>query len=96
MVRLLPAALPGRATLAYAPSPRPAIVDGDAGQLGQLVMNLILNAGEAPAGRRGEIRVSTAVRTWRRCCDSPGHAFPRGHSSCHPRLTDPRRCLGLR
>ncbi|HYP16911.1 MAG TPA: ATP-binding protein, partial [Opitutus sp.] len=60
---LLRGSLSPRARLELALSEEPTVVTGDATQLRQIVMNLILNAGEALGGAGGEIVVATG-RHW--------------------------------
>ncbi len=61
---LLGAAIPKGARLRYELAPDLPLVEGDAGQLRQLVMNLLINAGEALGEDGGEVRVSTGVTTF--------------------------------
>ena len=59
---LVRTSLPKMATFELALTGDPACVDGDSGQIQQLIMNLVINAGEAiPEGRPGVVKVRTQV-----------------------------------
>jgi two-component system, cell cycle sensor histidine kinase and response regulator CckA len=61
MEHLLRTVLSKKTEVRFELSPNLPAIDGDAGQLRQVVMNLILNASEALGGRPGVVRVVTAV-----------------------------------
>jgi len=61
MARLVEASISKRATMDYRIGDVSAMVEGDATQLRQVVMNLILNASDAVSEQGGEIAVSTGV-----------------------------------
>ncbi|MHB8766678.1 MAG: two-component system sensor histidine kinase NtrB, partial [Deferrisomatales bacterium] len=60
---LLGAVLSKKAAVSYRLAPDLPAVEGDPGQLRQVVMNLLTNASEALGGEAGEIRVSTGLVT---------------------------------
>lgn len=60
---LLRAALPGHCSLRMALAPGLPAVRADAGQLRQLLVNLVANAAEASAEAGGQVSLSTAVAT---------------------------------
>jgi signal transduction histidine kinase/CheY-like chemotaxis protein len=60
---LVRSSLPKRVELTTALTPDSSYVDGDPGQIQQLIMNLLINAGEAiPEGRPGAVTLRTEVR----------------------------------
>ena len=62
IVDLIQSSIPKRARLRLELGGALPQVSGDSGQLQQLVMNLVINAGEAiPEGRQGEVRVVTRL-----------------------------------
>ncbi|MEO6951853.1 MAG: ATP-binding protein [Polyangia bacterium] len=58
-VQLVRRTMPQAAKVDLALSTEPMIVEADAAQLRQVVMNLVINAGEALAGRPGDVRIET-------------------------------------
>ncbi len=62
MARLLKMSLPNRSAPQYDFADDSPLVDGDAGQLRQVVMNLITNAADATGSNGGEIRIRTFFR----------------------------------
>jgi len=65
MLRLLQVAMPKHVELVLELDREPVLVEGDATQLRQIVMNLVGNAAEAIGEARGRVRVATC----RRCLD---------------------------
>ena len=63
MVTMLRPTLPQNSVISTDLSTETAIVNGDASQLTQVIMNLIINASEAMDKEQGEIRVSLAMAT---------------------------------
>ncbi len=61
MEPLLAAAVPGPTRFAFEPGTEALWIDGNEGQLIQVVLNLVRNAGEAMAGRGGLVSVSLAA-----------------------------------
>ncbi len=61
MGQLVSALIPKNTTLRYELGSGPAIIEGDATQLRQVIMNLISNAAEAMDERGGVIRIGTRV-----------------------------------
>ena len=60
---LVRSSLPKMVTFDLVLTSDPTYVDGDSGQIQQLIMNLVINAGEAiPEGRPGAVTVRTQVR----------------------------------
>jgi CheY-like chemotaxis protein len=60
---LVRSSLPKMVTFDLVLTSDPTYVDGDSGQIQQLIMNLVINAGEAiPEGRPGTVTVRTQVR----------------------------------
>ncbi len=64
MRRLLEVSLPPRCTLEVELARGLSPVHADAAQLRQLLMNLVLNAGESTGERGGRVRLVTGERTW--------------------------------
>ncbi|AMV73623.1 hypothetical protein JCM30471_20410 [Desulfuromonas carbonis] len=71
MTHILRVSISKKAVLRFVGSPELPSVEGDATQLRQIVMNLVINASEAIGDRSGVISVSTGLQT----CD---HAYLRG------------------
>jgi PAS domain S-box-containing protein len=65
MRRLLEVSLPRRCTLVFELGRALLPVHADASQLRQLLMNLVLNAGEAMGERGGRVLVATGQRLWK-------------------------------
>jgi PAS domain S-box-containing protein len=63
MTRLLQSSLSGKGTLRWEPNPDLPPMEGDVGQINQVIMNLVLNATEAVDPQRGLITVRTANET---------------------------------
>jgi two-component system, cell cycle sensor histidine kinase and response regulator CckA len=61
MPGLLYASVPRKADVRYELRPEPVPIEADAGQIRQVVMNLILNASESLGGGHGMVTVHTAV-----------------------------------
>ena len=61
MTQLLSVALPKKVTLEIALAPALPLIEGDAAQLQQVVMNLVTNAADSIADAEGTVRVTTAV-----------------------------------
>jgi signal transduction histidine kinase/ActR/RegA family two-component response regulator len=59
MTQLLRASIPRSIEVRYALAAQPAIIEGDATQLRQVVMNLVVNASDAIGDRSGTISVAT-------------------------------------
>jgi two-component system cell cycle sensor histidine kinase/response regulator CckA len=64
MSSMLEVSVAKKATLVRELAPRLPTLLGDATQIRQIVMNLVLNASEAIAGKRGTVIVSTGVGTY--------------------------------
>ncbi|NUN95244.1 MAG: PAS domain S-box protein [Candidatus Omnitrophica bacterium] len=62
-VNLLEASLPKNAAMKLTMPKEPVVVKGDPGQLEQVVMNLIINAGEAIGDRHGRIDITVSSLT---------------------------------
>ncbi|GIW01781.1 PAS domain-containing sensor histidine kinase [Roseiflexus sp.] len=62
MAALLQASIPTGVTLVYRLSDHDLLVEGDAAQLRQVLLNLTINAAEAIEGRPGEVVISTDAR----------------------------------
>ena len=60
MLRILQASLPRKPSLQWRPAPGLPLMEGDPGQIQQVIMNLVLNAAEAVAPEGGLI----ALKTW--------------------------------
>lgn len=85
MVAMLKATLPPNAVIRSDLSAKIATIEGDASQLRQIVMNLIINASEAIGAEQGEIRVSlarTVVTADYPVRDYHGKAIPSGEYVC--------------
>jgi PAS domain S-box-containing protein len=79
MSSMLEASISKKATLVRELAPVLPPLFGDATQIRQIVMNLVLNASEAISGARGTIRVSTGVGTY------DASAFARSVAGGHPK-----------
>ncbi|MCC6795555.1 MAG: PAS domain S-box protein [Candidatus Hydrogenedentes bacterium] len=64
MGHLLTVTVSKRVTLVFEPEPSLPMVQADATQIRQIVMNLITNASEAIGDREGTIRMSTGTLVW--------------------------------
>lgn len=64
MGQLLTVTVSKRVTLVFEPEPALPLVQADATQIRQIVMNLITNASEAIGDREGTIRMSTGTLVW--------------------------------
>lgn len=64
-LHLLEVSVPKRVSLKLKPAQSLPLVDGDIGQMQQLIMNLIINAAEAIGERPGTVSIATAVQTFR-------------------------------
>lgn len=73
MVRMLQATIPQNAVIRPELSVNVPLIKGDPCQLGQIVMNLILNASEAIGQAQGEIRVSLSKSVFRRESSEKDH-----------------------
>jgi PAS domain S-box-containing protein len=62
MAALLKSAIGKRVRISYQFSPQLPLIEGDASQIGRMLMNLVLNAAEAIGDRPGQITVTTGVR----------------------------------
>ncbi|MGD0584296.1 MAG: PAS domain S-box protein [Oryzomonas sp.] len=85
MVTMLKSTLPQNAVIKPDLSARIPTISGDASQLRQIVMNLIINASEAVGKEQGEIRVSLARKTviaGQSDKDYHGKAIPSGEYVC--------------
>ena len=84
MVSMLKSGIPHNAAIRLEVAPDDAIIKGDASQLRQVIMNLMLNASEAIGDDPGEIGISL-VRTRieeGRARDHLGRAIPSGRYAC--------------
>ena len=63
MTRILQASLSRRVTLRLEATPGLPALEGDAAQVNQIIMNLILNAAEAMEPRGGHITIRTGLAT---------------------------------
>ncbi len=84
MVTMLKSTLPLNAVIKPDLSTNIPLIDGDANQLRQIVMNLIINASEAIGNVQGEIRVSLAKTT-----------VPSGQSDYHGKAIRPGEYVSL-
>ena len=85
MVDMLGKTLPQNAALKVECSPGIPLFKGDAAQIQQVIMNLIINASEAIGEEQGEIRVSltkTAIQADNTENDYKGKAIPQGVYAC--------------
>lgn len=62
MLYLLHASIPKHVALCYDPAPDLPLVEADATQLRQIVMNLVVNAAESIEAEQGAISITTGVR----------------------------------
>lgn len=62
MSQILDVSISKRAALELRPAPSPVVVDGDATQLRQVLLNLIMNSAEAMSSQRGHITVHVGWR----------------------------------
>ena len=84
-VKMLKSSLPQNAIIILDRSANIPFIKGDASQLSQIVMNLIINASEAIGEAQGEIRVTlakTAIKAGRTVKDHQGKAIPSGEYVC--------------
>jgi two-component system CheB/CheR fusion protein len=61
MLHLIEASIPKTVRLQFEPEPDLPLIEADASQIQQIVMNLVINAAEAIGAEGGTIRVSTGV-----------------------------------
>jgi CheY-like chemotaxis protein len=61
MVYMLDMAVPRRIALRYGLAPKVPPIEGDASQIRQVILNLVLNASEASGEQSGEVTLSTGV-----------------------------------
>jgi len=85
MVKMLKSTVSKKTNIKFDCSPDIPLIRGDAGQIRQIVMNLISNASEAIGDKQGEIHVSLAritIRAEQACKDHLGHIIPPGRYAC--------------
>jgi PAS domain S-box-containing protein len=61
MIHLMRASISRKAVIRYDPDPQQLVIQGDASQIQQLVMNLVMNASEALEDRDGSITIRTGM-----------------------------------
>ena len=85
MINMLKATIPQNTVIKPNLSPDIAFVTGDASQIRQIAMNLIINASEAIGDDQGEIQVSlskTQITTGKSIKDHQGKEIPQGEYAC--------------
>ncbi|MDR3579739.1 MAG: response regulator [Oryzomonas sp.] len=84
MVKMLQSTMPPNVVITSALPSRIPLISGDAGQISQIIMNLIVNASEAIGDIQGEIRVSLikAIIADQSSKDHQGNPIPPGSYVC--------------